>query len=48
MVAANDIGNEMKYYDTEDKAQKTPEESDKLQNLTPPVPERILEMTGGM
>ena len=25
MVAANDIGNEMKYYDTTDKAQKTPE-----------------------
>ena len=48
MVAANDIGNEMKYYDTEDKVQKTPEESDRLQNLTPPVPERILEMTGGI
>ena len=50
MVVANDIGNEMMYYDTTDKLQKTPEKPDRVQNLTPPVPERLnrlIEMTTG-
>ena len=41
-VHARDLGNEMQYYDEIDKTQKTPE--------TPvlPIPERVLEMTGGI
>ena len=40
----------MKYYDTTDILQKTPEKPDRVQNLTPPVPERLnrlIEMTTG-
>ena len=44
MVAVNDIGNEMKYYDTTDKTQKTPEKS-RVQDIVP-IPERVLEMGG--
>jgi len=41
MVVANDIGNEMKYYDTTEKLQKTPEKKEIIRDMTPP---RILEM----
>jgi len=51
MVAANDIGNEMKYYDTTDKAQKTPEPEtsalDDLRSNAPlGVPDRLLNLLG--
>jgi hypothetical protein len=44
-VHARDLGNEMQYYDEIDKTQKTPETPE-----TPvlPIPERVLEMTGGI
>ena len=44
-VHAGDLGSEMKYYDELDKKQKTPEKP-VIQDY--PIPERVLEMTGGM
>ena len=45
MVAANDMANDMKYYDTEDKKQKTPEVTAKERVLR--TPNRVLDITRG-
>ena len=51
MVVANDLGNEMKYYDTTDKKQKTPENvstTERVQMLNSDIPSRIIEMGGAI
>jgi len=49
-IVTQDIGNEMKYYDTIDKTQKTPEKPDRLQNLTEQsvtnIPSRVIQIAG--
>jgi len=41
LVVTQDLASEMEFYDTEDKAQKTPEKKEIIRDMTPP---RVLEM----